>query len=46
VTVALTSADGLDNPTSVAVRANTAYIASGAYFSGTDPNLLAAHIAH
>jgi hypothetical protein len=46
VTVALTSADGLDNPTSVAVRADTAFIASGAYFSGTSPNLLTARITH
>jgi sugar lactone lactonase YvrE len=46
VAIALTSADGLDNPTSVAVRANTVYIASGAYFSGTDPNLLQARITH
>ncbi|MEU8470791.1 hypothetical protein AB0F30_23310 [Streptomyces sp. NPDC029006] len=41
-TVVLTGADGLENPTSLAVRGNTAYIASGAYFTGNDPNLLAA----
>lgn len=45
-TTVLTSADGLSNPTSVAVRANTAYIASGAYFTATDPNLLEARISH
>ncbi|MEW2626158.1 hypothetical protein [Streptomyces sp. NPDC048106] len=41
-TIALTSADGLENPTSLAVRGSTAYIASGAYFTNADPNLLAA----
>ncbi|MBO1331819.1 hypothetical protein [Streptomyces sp. VRA16 Mangrove soil] len=43
-TTVLTAADGLQNPTSVAVRGTTAYIASGAYFTDTDPNLLSAHI--
>lgn len=43
-TVMLTGADGLENPTSLAVRGNTAYIASGAYFTNNDPNLLAARI--
>nr|WTB34695.1 hypothetical protein OG781_39090 [Streptomyces sp. NBC_00830] len=43
-TVVLTGADGLENPTSVAVRGNTAYIASGAYFTNNDPNILAARI--
>ena len=43
-TVVLTGADGLENPTSLAVRGNTAYIASGAYFTNDDPNLLAARI--
>ncbi|HEX4787468.1 MAG TPA: hypothetical protein VH372_03335 [Actinospica sp.] len=38
----LTAADGLSNPTSVAIRGNTVYIASGAYFTHTDPNLLTA----
>ncbi|MFF1815292.1 SMP-30/gluconolactonase/LRE family protein [Streptomyces sp. NPDC058251] len=45
-TTVLTSADGLSNPTSVAVRAHTAYITSGAYFTATDPNLLEARISH
>ncbi|MFD5270451.1 SMP-30/gluconolactonase/LRE family protein [Streptomyces sp. NPDC058335] len=42
--VVLTGADGLENPTSLAVRGTTAYIASGAYFTDNDPNLLAARI--
>ncbi|GAA4811855.1 hypothetical protein [Streptomyces ziwulingensis] len=44
-TTVLTGADGLENPTSLAVRGTTAYIASGAYFTDSDPNLLAARIA-
>jgi hypothetical protein len=43
--VVLTGADGLENPTSLAVRGTTAYIASGAYFTNNDPNLLAARTA-
>jgi hypothetical protein len=43
-TVVLTGADGLENPTSLAIRGNTAYIASGAYFTNNDPNILAARI--
>ena len=39
-TTVLTAADGLSNPTSVAVRGNTVYIASGAYLTRTNPNLL------
>jgi sugar lactone lactonase YvrE len=39
-TIVLTAADGLSNPTSVAIRGNTVYIASGAYLTRTDPNLL------
>ena len=42
--VVLTGADGLENPTSLAVRGTTAYIASGAYFTNNDPNLLAARV--
>ncbi|MEU6497327.1 hypothetical protein ABZ890_44430 [Streptomyces sp. NPDC046984] len=45
-TVVLTGADGLENPTSLAIRGNTAYIASGAYFTNNDPNILAARITH
>ncbi|MFG2359142.1 SMP-30/gluconolactonase/LRE family protein [Streptomyces sp. NPDC048521] len=44
-TIVLTGADGLENPTSLAVRGTTAYVASGAYFTDDDPNLLAARIA-
>lgn len=40
----LTSADGLENPTSLAVVGSTAYIASGAYYTDNDPNLLAVRI--
>ncbi|MEV7981576.1 hypothetical protein [Streptomyces sp. NPDC086519] len=43
-TTVLTAADGLENPTSLAVRGTTAYIASGAYVTDNDPNLLAARI--
>ncbi|MCX5414257.1 SMP-30/gluconolactonase/LRE family protein [Streptomyces sp. NBC_00059] len=39
-TVVLTGADGIENPTSLALRGTTAYIASGAYFTNQDPNLL------
>ncbi|MDT0616161.1 SMP-30/gluconolactonase/LRE family protein [Streptomyces lancefieldiae] len=42
--VVLAGVDGLENPTSLAVRGTTAYIASGAYFTNNDPNLLAARI--
>jgi sugar lactone lactonase YvrE len=40
----LTSTDGLSNPTSVAINGSKAYVASGAYFTGVDPNLLLATI--
>jgi sugar lactone lactonase YvrE len=40
----LTATDGLSNPTSVAVRGSTAYVASGAYFTHVDPNLLLAKL--
>jgi sugar lactone lactonase YvrE len=39
-TTVLTAANGLSNPTSVAVNGSSVYIASGAYLTGTDPNLL------
>lgn len=35
----LTAADGLQNPTSVAVRGRTVYVLSAAYTTGVDPNL-------
>lgn len=38
----LTSADGLQGPTSIAVRGTTVYVPSAAYNTGTDPNLLTA----
>ncbi len=41
--VVLTAADGLSSPTDVAVRHNTIYVTSAAYFT-SDPNLLAAHL--
>ncbi|MDT7654997.1 MAG: hypothetical protein QOI36_6404 [Pseudonocardiales bacterium] len=41
----LTAADGVSNPTSVAVRGRTVYVASGAYFTRNDPNLLLARDA-
>jgi sugar lactone lactonase YvrE len=44
-TTVLTSADGLDNPTSVAVRGRTVYVTDGAYFAGHDPGLLTATLA-
>ncbi|MFF5538727.1 SMP-30/gluconolactonase/LRE family protein [Streptomyces cinerochromogenes] len=43
-TAVLTAADGLQGPTSLAVRGTTAYVASAAYFTNDDPNLLAARI--
>jgi sugar lactone lactonase YvrE len=38
----LTAADGLQNPTSVALRRGTLYVLSAAYTTSTDPNLLLA----
>jgi len=40
----LTQADGLDNPTAVAVSGNTVYVTSAAYTHGDDPNLLTAQL--
>jgi hypothetical protein len=40
----LTGADGLSNPTSVAVQSDTVYVGDGAIAGGGDPNLLIAHI--
>jgi hypothetical protein len=40
----LTATDGLSNPTSIAVRGATAYVASAAYFTHVDPNLLLAKL--
>ncbi|MET7426787.1 hypothetical protein [Dactylosporangium sp. NPDC005555] len=41
-TTLLTAADGLQNPTSVAVRGSTAYVTSAAYLTSKDPNLILA----
>ncbi|MDH6622727.1 streptogramin lyase [Streptomyces sp. LBL] len=43
-TTVLNASDGLQNPTSVAVRGNDVYIPSAAYTTATDPNLLHAHL--
>jgi hypothetical protein len=40
----LTATDGLSNPTSIAVHGSTVYVASGAYFTHVDPNLLLAKL--
>jgi sugar lactone lactonase YvrE len=40
----LTAADGLSNPTDVAVRGSTVYVTNGAYFTHVDPNLLLAKL--
>jgi sugar lactone lactonase YvrE len=42
--IVLTAADGLSNPTSIAVRGSSVYVASGAYFTHADPNLLLAKL--
>ncbi|MDT7728789.1 MAG: hypothetical protein QOI21_5365 [Actinomycetota bacterium] len=42
----LSAADGLQNPTSIAVRGDTVYILSAAYLTAQDPNLLLAHLDH
>jgi hypothetical protein len=39
-TTVLTAADGLQNPTSVALRGNTVYVLNAAYLTATDPNLM------
>lgn len=38
------SSDGLENPTSVALRGDDVYVLSAAYTTNTDPNLLHAHL--
>ncbi|WP_394617129.1 hypothetical protein JNUCC0626_47220 [Lentzea sp. JNUCC 0626] len=42
--VVLTAADGLQGPTSIAVRGRTVYVPSAAYLTAQDPNLLLAHL--
>ena len=41
----LTAADGLSNPTDVAVQGGTVYVTNAAYFTRTDPNLLVARLS-
>ncbi|GAA0828335.1 hypothetical protein ACFQVD_36945 [Streptosporangium amethystogenes subsp. fukuiense] len=43
-TTVLDAADGLQNPTSVALRGNDVYVLSAAYTTATDPNLLRARL--
>ncbi|MFB7783671.1 hypothetical protein ACFY0N_14820 [Streptomyces vinaceus] len=43
-TVVLTKAAGLSGPTSVAVRHHKAFVTSGAFLDGVDPNLLVADV--
>ena len=42
----LTGADGLQNPTSVALRGHTILVPSAAYTTSTDPNLIVATLRH
>jgi len=42
--VLLTAADGLSNPTDVAVQGRTIYVTNAAYFTRNDPNLLVARL--
>jgi hypothetical protein len=42
--IVLTAADGLQNPTSIALRGDTVYVGSSAYVTATDPNLVLAHL--
>ncbi|HEY4023168.1 MAG TPA: hypothetical protein VGM75_31075 [Pseudonocardiaceae bacterium] len=43
-TIVLTAADGLEGPTSVALRGDTVYVMSAAYVLEKDPNLILAHL--
>ncbi|MFF5145489.1 hypothetical protein ACFY6U_38250 [Streptomyces sp. NPDC013157] len=43
-TTVLTAADGLQGPTSIALRGDTAYIMSAAYLTGKDPNEITVHL--
>ncbi|MGW6834918.1 SMP-30/gluconolactonase/LRE family protein [Streptomyces sp. NPDC054949] len=40
----LTRADGLQNPTAIALRGKSVYVTSAAYVTAQDPNLLRAHL--
>jgi sugar lactone lactonase YvrE len=44
-TIVLTAADGLSNPTAVAVQCKTVYVTNAAYLTKADPNLLLAHLS-
>lgn len=44
-TTVMTAADGLSNPTSIAVRGSELYVPSAAYITQEDPNLLTAHLS-
>ncbi|MFD3581456.1 SMP-30/gluconolactonase/LRE family protein [Streptomyces sp. NPDC058683] len=46
VQTVLTAADGLSTPTSVAVSGRLVYVASAAYSSGVDPNVVLGHLGH
>ncbi|MEW2049010.1 hypothetical protein [Streptomyces sp. NPDC005476] len=41
----LTAADGLQNPTSIALRGHTVYVLNAGWLTGKDPNLVLAHRA-
>ncbi|MFE7778533.1 hypothetical protein ACFU5O_32570 [Streptomyces sp. NPDC057445] len=43
-TTVLTAADGLQGPTSIALRGDTVYVMSAAYLTAKDPNLILAHL--
>ena len=45
-TVLLTAADGLSNPTSVALRGRSLFVPSAAYLTQSDPNLLVTTLRH
>ena len=42
----LTAADGLSNPSAVAIWGSTVYVLSAAYFTQKDPNMLLANLDH
>ncbi|SNS23207.1 hypothetical protein SAMN05216276_100666 [Streptosporangium subroseum] len=44
-TTVLDATDGLQNPTSIALRGNDVYVLSAAYTTATDPNLLRARLS-
>jgi len=42
----LTAADGLSNPSAIAIRGGTVYVLSAAYLTRTDPNIMLATLNH